>query len=984
MSRLIARFQADQARLLGNGYTESEARAEFIDPLLALLGWDMVNAAGQPNSLKDVVREQSHEAKGGKASRRPDYTFRVAGARKFFVEAKKPAVNIVNHAPSALQVRRYGYTAGLPVSILTNFRTLRIYDTRLEPQESDDADVGLINSIELDQLDAAFADLFARFGRDNVVAGALEQYFGGVTPGSMDVGKKFLQRINSWRVRLANDLLSRDATLTANDLSDLTQTLINRIIFIRMCEDREIEPDETLRSAALTCDFGAVRTLFKQLDARYGGGLFTVGTDPFQRAHAIDGQLFHQIVEEVYAPFSPYSFAVLDAEFLGQVYELFLAQKLEIRAGVVELIESAAAEVVTTPQLLVEQAVQRAIAARCASQPVATLGEVQALRLLDIAVGSGRFLVHALDQLVDRAIAALAGNQHDPRLYPLEHGQYRLHFTVKKALLQDCLFGIDIDYNAVEVARFNLILKLLEDESAQTLPDGGNLLPDLTGNLCWGNSVVGDVLWTADEREQLLAVNWDALNLPAAFDVIVGNPPYLKAEEIRKRTRLEYTYYKNHYRTAERQFDKYFVFIERALSAVNTVGAIGMVVPNKWMTIEAGVNLRSLLSARSVVADIVDFGSESMFAGKSIYICLLVLKAAGTPHFSYRHVHDRREFERTPAALGLIQTSSILGAQAWMVPADVNEDRVLSMLNQNSCPLGRVVDVKNGIQTSKNEIFVISDYQDNGSTLSFTKDGKAWEIEKDITRPYLDDSRLGVMSYLPVKADAVVIFPYRTVAGGLPEVIPPALLQKHFPLAWNYLSHHQAKLTDRNVLPTPPADVFYAFGRRQALETVFLSPKIICTVNQLGDKYAWDSQDGVAVASGGTAGEIMLLNPHGGYALEFVLGLLHQRAIEFYVRKRGSPFDNGYYSRGTAVMSDIPVPVLNTAPRAAAHDAIVANVQNIMRISADMVSAVGRQRVLLERALAAQKDAMRVEFDALWGFSGEPEKLIMPGRDPAA
>src|SRR6185436_18170642 len=140
---LVERFAADEAKLTASasGYQETEVRVEYVDPLLELLGWDMVNAQGLPNNLKDVLREESQDGDGG----RPDYTFRIASAKKFFVEAKKPSVDIANNKAAAFQVRSYGHTVGLPVSILTNFRTLRIYDTRLEPKSGDDADVGLLD-----------------------------------------------------------------------------------------------------------------------------------------------------------------------------------------------------------------------------------------------------------------------------------------------------------------------------------------------------------------------------------------------------------------------------------------------------------------------------------------------------------------------------------------------------------------------------------------------------------------------------------------------------------------------------------------------------------------------------------------------------------------------------------------------------------------------------------------------------------------------
>jgi hypothetical protein len=201
-------------------------------------------------------------------------------------------------------------------------------------------------------------------------------------------------------------------------------------------------------------------------------------------------------------------------------------------------------------------------------------------------------------------------------------------------------------------------------------------------------------------------------------------------------------------------------------------------------------------------------------------------------------------------------------------------------------------------------------------------------------------------------------------------------------LGWKYLCHYQSVLERRDVSPPPLSGVFYAFGRHQALETVFKHPKIIYSVNQTGDKYALDTI-GVAVASGGTAGEVMVVNPRDGYSLEFIMGLLNQRAIEYFVRKRGSPFRGGYYSRGSAVLSDVPVPVLNLASDEAhvqIHDAIVQSVTSIMRLRSGFASASGRGLTQLQRQIQSAESELEQRFNALWGITEQAQKIRLPGE----
>ncbi|PZO09390.1 MAG: hypothetical protein DCF27_05635 [Lysobacteraceae bacterium] len=984
---LVARFSADEKKLTASasGYQETEARVEYVDPFLELLGWDMVNGRGLPNNLKDVLREESQDGDGG----RPDYTFRIASAKKFFVEAKKPSVDITTNKAAAFQARSYGYTVGLPVSILTNFRTLRIYDSRLEPRSTDDADVGLLDSINYTELPTRFYDLVARFGRTAVANGSIDSFYGSTTEATLAVSAKFLARINGWRVRLANELHGRYAELTIPELSDLAQKVVNRIIFLRMCEDRGIEARENLRKVAGRKSVIELRTLFKKLDDRYNTGLFDVTDDRLQDRYELNAALFYEFVEEVYSPASPYNFAVLDADFLGQVYEHFLAMRLELLGnGCIGLVKKPAyedREIVTTPQPLVEEVVQRAFDARFAKAKVSTFEELCAIRVLDVAIGSGRFLVHALDKLVNTAISILKVNPSDQRIYKVSVNEFRLNFQSKRRLLEECLFGIDIDYNAVEVARFSLIVKLLEDEAADTLPNAKRILPDLNANVIWGNTVVStDFNGPASVLEVTVPIDWANEGLPTEFDVVIGNPPYLTTDDMRKANRQEFDYYKAKYTSCHKQFDKYFVFIERALSALSPSGVVGLLVPNKWLTIESASKLRGHLAGQMAVREVLDFGNETLFAGKSAYVCILVLQR-GTTDFSYRNIHKQSEFELHPSGKGYAQSSNVLSAAgecAWVLPGTPDEHKVLSMLYANSRKLGDTVDIKNGVQTSKNSVFVISNYRDSGPNVLFQKEGVQCEIEKALTRPYVADSAGQVKSFCNIEPDSLVIFPYSVGLSGAPQVMVPGYLRRNFPLGWAYLKHYRAELQKRDVSPPPPAGCFYAFGRHQALETVFTQPKIIYSVNQTGDKYAFDTV-GVAVASGGTAGEVMVLNPRDGYSLEFVMGLLNQRAIEFFLRKRGSPFRGGYYSRGSAVLADVPVPALDlvgNAAHAAAHHAIVQDVQSIVALKSSMSGASGRAVIQLQRRQQSLLSSLEQRFNALWGFTNQVQLIRLPGE----
>ncbi|MGC4098965.1 MAG: Eco57I restriction-modification methylase domain-containing protein [Nitrospira sp.] len=886
IDNLIDKFAADESRLISNstGYTETEVRVEYIDPLFACLGWDMANAQGIPNSMKDVVREESQVSET--SSKRPDYTFRIAAIRKFFIEAKKPSVDIKTHKDSSFQIRSYGWTAGMSVSILTNFRTLRVYDTKTAPVEADDANVGLILEIDYKDLPNRFDELINLFGRDAVATGSIEARFGTPAIGTLPINFVFLEHINSWRLRLATDIHTRYPALNLNSLNDLVQKIINRIIFIRMCEDRGIEGAEQLRKIAQRKSFIELRVLFRKMDARYNTGLFDAANDPFQAEYTIDTQLFLEIVEEVYFPKAPYSFSVLNADFLGQVYELFLVKKIafdqENRITLREKSAYEGREVISTPQPLVDEIARRTFSGRLIALRESgkfSYDALKQLKILDLAVGSGRFLLRSLDELVDATIEYYRLRDDTKNIYRRSEGDYRLTFERKRELLQLCLFGIDIDYNAVEVARFSLLVKLLEDESQITLPATDKILPNLDQNILWGNSVVdADFNHTGQSVIDLVCpLDWSVTKLPPHFDIVVSNPPYVKTEEMKGKIPNELEYYKEKYNTPYKQFDKYFVFIERAISKMGVDAWIGMVVPNKWITIEAGRNLRELLASHGLVAEIVDFGNELLFEGKSTYVCLLVLSNTERPSFQYRHVNNYQNWLTSPSERRVLLPSTMLqnfGANPWVLPANELEAEVLLKLYTNSIRLGDIATVINGIQTSAEDIFSIENWIEENGVLHFDRGGQSWQVEKVITKPYLMDSTSRVWSYLPIVPDARVIFPYEYGSTGKAVLIPPDRFSVEYPLAWKYLNSFHQRLNERDVSPPSGPGEFYSYGRHQALSSAFEQPKIIYTVNQIGDKYGIDLT-GVGFASGGTAGEVAITKPNSGYSLEFILGLLN-------------------------------------------------------------------------------------------------------------
>src|ERR1700693_4886746 len=147
LEALINRFEKneDQYIVSGSYYNETELRTEFLNELFCLLGWDILNKYGFAKPFREVVLEANITGGDSKQKQqKPDYEFRINGERKFFLEAKKPSVDILSSPSSAYQVRQYGWSAALPISVLSNFRDLVIYETVSAPVEKDDVRISRI------------------------------------------------------------------------------------------------------------------------------------------------------------------------------------------------------------------------------------------------------------------------------------------------------------------------------------------------------------------------------------------------------------------------------------------------------------------------------------------------------------------------------------------------------------------------------------------------------------------------------------------------------------------------------------------------------------------------------------------------------------------------------------------------------------------------------------------------------------------------
>lgn len=612
---LVARYNRETQVLQSDAYGEADTRKEFIEPLFTALGWDVANVAKHAEAYKDVVNEFS--LKVGVSHSAPDYAFRLGGTRKFFVEAKRPGVDISKDRTSAYQLRRYGWTGKLPVSVLANFRHIAIYDCARRPSETDNAATARTLIVPWQDLATRWSELEELLGKNAVYQGSLDRYAAKATRrrGTSPVDEAFLVQMEEWRTALARNIALRNQSLNVGELNEAVQQTLDRLVFLRIAEDRGIEPYETLKRT-LKGDgvYGRLMDAFQAADARYNSGLFhfrkqrdvSGAPDLLTPSLAIDDKILRGVVGAMYYPISPYEFSVLPADILGQVYERFLGKVIRLTANHTARVEEKpemrrAGGVYYTPTRIVNHIVETTLGRELIDKtPRSALN----LRIVDPACGSGSFLIGVYDYLLRWfALAYEAGNESTrKRTMYLDHaGEWRLTLGERKRILTSCIFGVDIDRQAVEVTKLSLMLKVLEGESSETMNSQLEMfhleraLPDLNRNIQCGNSLMGSdvhdfLILSPDEDDAVNAFDW-GVGFPeivksGGFHVVLGNPPYDVLEKERGAASWphailrDYLPYRPDYEPAlGGKLNLYRLFLVRSLGLVRPGGRFGMIVP---------------------------------------------------------------------------------------------------------------------------------------------------------------------------------------------------------------------------------------------------------------------------------------------------------------------------------------------------------------------------------------------------------------------
>ncbi len=980
IKKLVEKYQLNRNNYIKPTYNETQLRTDFLDPFFSILGWDINNASGKPTNEREVLLEEALKESASENTKKPDYTFRLFSERKFFLEAKKPSVKIETDHEPAKQVRRYGFTAKLKISILSNFEYLAIYDCSQKVEESDQVQKSRVKLYHYSEYVEAFEDILKELGKESVYSGEFDEYWKEIENqiNLSSVDNLFLKQINDWRLILGNEIFSHNNSLSEIELNDIVQSYINSIIFLRVCEDRNIETYKTLLNFANNKDFKALIEKFTEADKKFNAGLFSQKyTDEIITNSS---SAFWDIINHLYFPESTFSFSVFASDILGNIYEVFLAEQLKINDGVIILEkkpEHIDRDIVTTPTHIIQDILRQTVQKQVEGK---TDEEILNLTFADIACGSGAFLLETY-QLLHDILVDYYLNQSPENLIQVGVNTFKLPYDIKVELLTKCIYGVDRDFNAVQACKFGLLLKLLEGEDNESIPTPA--LPNLDDNINYGNSLIAPENTNSENREEINPFDFKGV----LFDVIIGNPPYLSTEHMKQLTPFEFPIYKRSFNSAYKQFDKYFLFIERAVELLKPEGYFGYIVPSKFTKVGAGKKLREFLSEGKLVNQIISFGANQIFENRTTYTCLLILQNISQDNLRYLEVGNFKKWKtRTVDEDDFDNVDfSDLDSDGWsLVPRELQQ--VHEKITEQSMSLSDLIggeNIFNGIQTSANKIYIHIATDEDNDFYYFNKGGKDWKIEKELTRPYFKTigGNNSLNTYRPFLPNSFVIYPYVKVEDNI-EFVNIETLESNYPFAFAYLNYFKPILSNprRDIKPTPGTEnEWYRYGRHQSLDKCDVSAKIIVGVLSQGDKYAIDFHS-TLISSGGTAGYCMITIPEESkYSIYYIQALLNSKYLEWFSALNGEVFRGGYIARGTKVLKKLPIRIINFDNELDKnkHDNISKIQESLIKLQGEIDNASGNLRTILR--LTREFKRMKLELEemliGLYGL-GDDDKNI--------
>lgn len=889
---LIQNYKDVRAKTDDKDISEQTIRS-WIQDFLEIFGWDTKDTSSIIQEKQLSKKEKEKLGAINSTANRPDYKLLTNGRVKTFLDTKNINVNIGKCKDSAFQIKSYGWSISAPCAFITNFDEFAIYDTNYKPDREQEVNFGRIY-LTIDDYINKFEILDDHLNKEKMASGLLEKLYSEVLNIEKMIPKistdiAFAENLSKFRLNLGTAIIDNNQKLINNNielLSYLVQIIINRIIFIRVCEARNVEKDGLLLEFKKKGFWDSFKhSSYYDFFEHYDGPLFA-RDDTRLKKLIIPNNVFDELLQLFYYP-SPYKFDVIPTTLFSNIYEIFLAKRLEFKdkvlVEVIKLEYSKTNGVVSTPQYLVKDLIKRTIVKsdilKC------NLDEILDLRILDFACGSGAFIVELFDYMQSILIEKyLQDSDEKYKDYFHQKADYTIMTIAgKRKLISSCIHGIDIDAEAVEVARMSLALKMIDDlldyeDYSRLGVYGYQILNKIGENIEYGNTLVSDDILTLypdikkkkniKQHDALNIFNWgkdgfnDIFELKQGFDYVIGNPPYVEAKHMTDDIPIMHDYLKQKYISAKKgKIDLLIPFIERGIELLNSNGKIGVIIQNRFFKNEYGEGIRELITRNKLLSEVITFDLNNIFKDRITYISTLVLDKKKTDTIYYSTIKE--DIFALPSILQQLPSSkddkavynSVKSENITKEPWIFEAPDLLAMmdsLSKHNIPFGKFAEIRVGIQVLWVKAYHLKVLEvDDANSLIKAKSSidNNIIIEKDACRSLVPNEKF--YSFRKDVDDTYAIFPYDIID----EEKHPILFDdfcNRFPRAGAYLKKHK-KIIQENIkdkkYKRDDSQRWHLYTRESHLETNYPKVLIPMTANDvyasvtLNDYYYCDNSN---------------------------------------------------------------------------------------------------------------------------------------------
>ena len=751
-----------------------------------------------------------------------------------------------------------------------------------------------------------------------------------------EIEKKFYNEYKAIRLHVFENMRKNNPAVNENTIIEKVQKLLDRFLFICFCEDKGLLPNEIFyKTLEKGKNFGDVFEVFKMLCnwinlgnsreniSHFNGGLFK--NDDVLESLYVDNEVFEEMKK-----ISEYDFdSELNENILGHIFEQSISDiedlKKELNGEEFDKKKGKRKKdgIFYTPKYITKYIVENSIKnwlddkrKELGEDKLPELSEadfeikysskksderiysknykkhiefwtkyreaVKNIKVVDPACGSGAFLITAFEYLLNY------NNYLNDKIFDLT-GTKDLFSDTTKEILQNNIFGVDLNKESVEITKLSLWLKTA---------DKNKTLATLENNIKCGNSLIDDI-----EIAGELAFDWEK-EFPqvfknGGFDVVVGNPPYVRVQGLKENYLEQTKYYEKNYVSATGLYDIYALFMEKGFKLINKNGLVSFILPHKFLVTDFGSGIRKFFVEKRAVESLLHFGSELVFSEASTYTCIVTLSKKNKEKILFKKVNPNKISETFKWDK---MDYSLLSNKNWDLQSEEIYNLIKKLKKQPYTVKEVFKSIFQGIATSLDDVYVFEGKEEGNIIKGYNKKfDYEFEIEKELVKPILGGKE--VSKYCNMEIKNYVLFPYHRINNKM-EIVDIKYIENNLPLTKKYLENFEKEIKGREKGKMSNRQDWYAYIYPKNLDK-FDSSKIMTREISLGCNMTYDSEGKIYH---NTKVYSFVKNKKFNVDDKFYLALLNSKVMWFFIKNTGSEYSGGYYVFKTNYLKPFPLP----------------------------------------------------------------------------